>query len=46
MNRPPIDPAVFNQPTVSVPQPRFAFPPDEVEGVSIYDTATFPAVKE
>jgi Subtilase family len=46
MNRPPIDPTVLNQPTVSVHQPRFAFPPDEVDGTSIYDTATFPTVKE
>jgi hypothetical protein len=48
MNRPPIDPAVLNQPTVTVQQPRFAFPADDAgDGEpSIYDTASFPVVTE
>ncbi|NUR72276.1 MAG: S8 family serine peptidase [Hamadaea sp.] len=46
-HRAPVDAQALNQPTMSIPQPRFAFPGDTTEEgqPSIYDTATFPTVE-
>ncbi len=44
VNRPAVDAAALNQPTIAVPQPRFAFPTEA--DPTIYDTASFPVLPD